>query len=35
MQSIDPKEAYAYGTIKDLLSKKEDINIIIKYYQND
>ena len=26
MQSIDSIEAYAYGTIKDLISEKEEIN---------
>ena len=37
MQSIDSTETYAYGTSKDLVSKKEDIkrNIKIKRYKND
>ena len=36
MQSIDSIEAYAYGTSKDLVCKKEDIerNNIIKQYKN-
>ena len=35
MQSIDSIETYAYGTSKDLVSKKEDIkcNNIIKQYK--
>ena len=35
MQSIDPIETYAYGTNKDLVSKKEEINCsnIIKRYK--
>ena len=37
MQSIDSIETYAYGTIKDLICKKEKIkrNNIIKQYKND
>ena len=37
MQSIDSKEAYAYGTSKDLVSEKGEIkrNNIIKLYKND
>ena len=37
MQSIDSIEIYAYGTSKDLVSKKEEIkcNNIIKQYKND
>ena len=37
MQLIDSIETYAYGSRKDLLSKKEDIkcNNIIKRYKND
>ena len=37
IQSIDSIEAYAYGTSKDLVSKKEEIkcNNIIKQYKND
>ena len=36
MQSIDSVEIYAYGTRKDLISKKEKIkcNHIIKQYKN-
>ena len=35
MQSIDLIEAYAYGTIKDLVSEKEEIkrNYITKRYK--
>ena len=35
MQSIDLIETYAYGTVKDLISDKEDIkcNNIIKQYK--
>ena len=35
IQSIDSKETYAYGTNKDLVSKKENIkyNNIIKQYK--
>ena len=35
MQSIDSTETYAYGTIKDLVSAKEDIkcNNIVKRYK--
>ena len=34
MQSIDSTETFAYGTSKDLVSEKEDINFnnIIKPY---
>ena len=37
MQLIGSIETYAYGSRKDLLSKKEDIkcNNIIKRYKND
>ena len=37
IQSIDSIESYAYGTSKDLVSKKEEIkcNNIIKQYKND
>ena len=37
MQAIDSIEIYAYGTSKDLVSKKEEIkcNNIIKQYKND
>ena len=37
MQPIDSIETYAYGTSKDLASKKEEIkcNNIIKQYEND
>ena len=37
MQSIDSIETYAYGTSKDLVSKKEGIkcNNIIKRYKYD
>ena len=37
MQSIDSIETYAYGTSKDLVSKKEEIkyNNIIKRSKND
>ena len=36
MQSIDPIEAYVYGTSKDLVCKKEEVkyNNIIKQYKN-
>ena len=36
MQSIDSIETYAYGTSKDLVSEKEEIqfNNIIKQYKN-
>ena len=35
MQSFDSIETYAYGTIKDLVSEKEEIkcNNIIKQYK--
>ena len=33
MQSIDPIETYAYGTIKDLVSEKEECGNIIKRYK--
>ena len=37
MQSIDLLKSYAYGTIKDLVSAKEEIkcNNIVKRYTND
>ena len=37
IQSIDLIETYAYGTSKDLVSKKQEIkcNNIIKQYKND
>ena len=37
MQSIDSIEIYAYGTSKDLVCKKEEMecNIIVKQYKND
>ena len=37
MHSIDLIETYAYGTSKDLVSKKEQIkcNNILKRYKND
>ena len=37
MQSINSIETYAYGTSKDLVSDKEDIecNNIMKRYKND
>ena len=37
MQSTDLIETYAYGTSKDLVSDKEEINCnnIIKRYKND
>ena len=37
MQSIDLIETYAYGTNKDLVSKKEEIKCsnIIKKHKND
>ena len=36
MQSIHPKETYAYGMNKDLVCKKEEFtcNNIIKQYKN-
>ena len=30
MQSIDSIETYPYGTSKDLVSKKEELNVTIK-----
>ena len=37
MKLIDSKEAYAYGTSKDLVSEKGEIkcNNIIKVYKNE
>ena len=37
MQSTDSIETYAYGTSKDVVSKKEEIKCsnIIKRYKND
>ena len=37
MQSTDQTEKYAYGTSKDLVNEKEEIqcNNIIKRYKND
>ena len=37
IQSTDSTETYAYGTSKDLVCKKEEIeyNNIIKQYKND
>ena len=37
IQSIDSIETYAYGTRKDVITKKEEIkcNSIIKRYKND
>ena len=37
MQSTDSIETYAYGTSKDVVSKKEEIRCsnIIKRYKND
>ena len=37
MQSIDLLKSYAYGTIKDLVSAKDEIkcNNIVKRYTND
>ena len=37
MQSIDLIETYAYGTIKDLVSEKEEIkcNNMPRRYKND
>ena len=35
MQSIDSIETYAYGTIKDLVSEREEIkcNNLVKWYK--